>query len=97
MASIRIECDSAELCARTAQHLAAVAFRAMPPSSHGVRLLGPAPAPISRIKGKTRWQLVVKGPSHVAMAGPLDAIERALAEVPNAVKVVIDVDPGAML
>lgn len=97
MASIRIECDSAELCARTAQHLATVASRAMPPSSHGVRLLGPAPAPISRIKGKTRWQLVVKGPSHVAMAGPLDAIERALAEVPNAVKVVIDVDPGAML
>ncbi|MDP3232557.1 MAG: primosomal protein N' [Myxococcales bacterium] len=97
MASIRIECDSAELCARTAQHLATVASRAMPPSSHGVRLLGPAPAPISRIKGKTRWQLVVKGPSHVAMAGPLDAIERALAEVPHAVKVVIDVDPGAML
>lgn len=97
MASIRIECDSAEQCARTAQQLAAVASRAMPPSSHGVRLLGPAPAPISRIKGKTRWQLVVKGPSHVAMAGPLDAIERALAEVPHAVKVVIDVDPGAML
>lgn len=97
MASIRIECDSAELCARTAQHLATVASRAMPPSSHGVRLLGPAPAPISRIKGKTRWQLVVKGPSHAAMAGPLDAIERALAEVPHAVKVVIDVDPGAML
>jgi primosomal protein N' (replication factor Y) (superfamily II helicase) len=97
MASIRIECESAELCARTAHQLAAVAARAMPPASHGVRLLGPAPAPVSRIKGKTRWQLVVKGPSHAAMAGPLDAVERALAEVPHAVRVVIDVDPGAML
>lgn len=97
MASIRFESDNAELCARTAQQLAAVAARAMPPSSHGVRLLGPAPAPISRIKGKTRWQLVVKGPTHAAIAGPLDAIERALDEVSSTVKVIIDVDPGAML
>ncbi len=44
--------------------------RALPPPSHGVRLLGPAPAPIARIKGKTRWQLVVKGPNHAALLRP---------------------------
>lgn len=97
LAAIRLESDNAELCARTARHLATVAGRAMPPASHGVRLLGPAPAPIARIKGKTRWQLVVKGPTHAALAGPLDAIERALSELPSSVKVVIDVDPSAML
>jgi primosomal protein N' (replication factor Y) len=62
-----------------------------------VRLLGPAPAPIARIKGKTRWQLVLKGPTHAALAGPLDAIEQALADLPSSVRVAIDVDPGAML
>jgi primosomal protein N' (replication factor Y) len=62
-----------------------------------VRLLGPAPAPIARIKGKTRWQLVLKGPSHAALARPLDAIERALEDVPSSVRVIIDVDPAAML
>lgn len=97
MAAIRLEADDAERCARAARHLATVAGRAMPPSSHGVRLLGPAPAPISRIKGKTRWQLVVKGPTHASLSGPLDAIERALEELPSSVKVVIDVDPAAML
>jgi primosomal protein N' (replication factor Y) len=97
MAAIRFEADDAELCARTARQVAQVAGKAMPPSSHGVRLLGPAPAPIARIKGKTRWQLVVKGPTHAAMAGPLDAVERLLPELPSTVRVVIDVDPGAML
>jgi primosomal protein N' (replication factor Y) len=62
-----------------------------------MRILGPAPAPITRIKGKTRWQLVLKAPSHAVMARTIDAIERALEEVPNAVRVVIDVDPAAML
>lgn len=97
LAAIRLEATDAERCARAARQLAEAASRAMPPPSHGVRLLGPAPAPITRIKGKTRWQLVVKGPTHAALAGPLDAIERALAEVPSSVKVVIDVDPAAML
>jgi primosomal protein N' (replication factor Y) len=97
MAQVKLEADSAELCAKVAQRLAAIATRAMPPPSHGVRLLGPAPAPIARIKGKTRWQLVLKGPTHAALAGPLDAIEQALADLPSSVRVAIDVDPGAML
>jgi primosomal protein N' (replication factor Y) len=97
MAALRIEADDAERCARVAHRLGAVATRAMPPPSHGVRLLGPAPAPIARIKGRTRWQLVLKAPTHQALNGPLDAIERELADVPSSVKVSIDVDPSAML
>lgn len=97
MAAIKLEADVAERCAAAAQRLAAVATRALPPPSVGVRLLGPAPAPIARIKGKTRWQLVLKAPTHAALAGPLDAIERELPALPSGVRVAIDVDPGAML
>lgn len=97
MAALRIEGDSPDLTARVAHRLAQAMARKLPPPSRGVRLLGPAPAPISRIKGKTRWQLVVKGPTHADLAGPLDEAERLLPEVPAGVKVVIDVDPSAML
>jgi primosomal protein N' (replication factor Y) len=97
MAALRIEGDSPDLTARVAQRLAAAMARKLPPPSRGVRLLGPAPAPIARIKGKTRWQLVVKGPTHADLAGPLDEAERLLPDVPRGVKVVIDVDPSAML
>ncbi|MDD4239315.1 MAG: primosomal protein N' [Desulfotomaculaceae bacterium] len=30
--------------------------------NHPIEVLGPAPAPLSRIKGQFRWQLVLKGP-----------------------------------
>jgi len=97
MAALRIEGTSPELTARVAHRLAQAMAKKLPPPSRGVRLLGPAPAPISRIKGKTRWQLVVKGPTHADLAGPLDEAERLLPDVPSAVRVVIDVDPSAML
>jgi hypothetical protein len=31
------------------------------------------------------------------MAAPLNAVEKALPSLPSAIKVIIDVDPGAML
>jgi primosomal protein N' (replication factor Y) len=59
--------------------------------------LGPAPAPIAKIKGRTRWQLLLKGPTHAALEPPLRAVEAMLNELPASVRVVLDVDPGAML
>jgi primosomal protein N' (replication factor Y) len=97
MVVIRIDGESPDLTIRTAKQLARVTERHLPPPSQGVRMLGPALAPIARIKGKTRWQLVLKAPSHAAMARTLDAIEASLVEVPSSVRVVIDVDPSAML
>ncbi len=97
MAAVRIEGADATLTAQVARELGDAMARQLPPPSRGVRLLGPAPAPVARIKGKTRWQLLVKGPTHAALNGPLDAAEASLARVPSTVKVAIDVDPGAML
>ncbi|MBX5482445.1 MAG: primosomal protein N' [Myxococcaceae bacterium] len=97
MAAVRVEGDHPEQTARIAQDLGQRVARRMPPASHGVRLLGPAPAPITRIKGKTRWQLMLKGPTHASLGPLLSEIEARLPELPSAVKVVIDVDPTAML
>ncbi len=97
MAALRIEGDSPAQTQRVAEQLGRLMARHLPDASQGVRLLGPAPAPISRIKGKTRWQLVIKGPTHAHLHRPLAAVEAVLDELPSTVKVVIDVDPGAML
>jgi primosomal protein N' (replication factor Y) len=97
MAAIRIDGEHPEQTARVARAIGDRLGRKMPPASRGVRLLGPAPAPIARIKGRTRWQLLLKGPTHASLAPLLDEVEARLEEVPAAVKVVIDVDPTAML
>ncbi|HYO56729.1 MAG TPA: hypothetical protein VEU50_28470 [Archangium sp.] len=60
-------------------------------------MLGPALAPISRIRGRTRWQLLRKGPTHAALAPLLARLEAKLVDIPSAVRVTIDVDPAAML
>jgi len=80
-----------------AERLGRMLAKALPSAPPGVRLLGPAPAPIARIKGKLRWQLLLKGPTHGALAGLMKEVEAFLPDVPPAVKVVLDVDPGAML
>lgn len=97
MVALRIEGESADLVTRVSKQLSRVASQHLPPASQGMRILGPAPAPITRIKGKTRWQLVLKAPSHAVMSRTIDALEKAIEEVPNSVRVIIDVDPAAML
>jgi len=97
MAAVRLEGESPEQTASVARFLGDYLGRHMPPSSWGVRLLGPALAPISRIRGKTRWQLLLKAPTHAALAPLLARLEAKLVDVPSAVRVTIDVDPAAML
>lgn len=97
LTAVRIDGEDAGQTASVARWIGKLMAKALPPASEGVRLLGPAPAPIARIKGKTRWQLLLKGPTHHSLARPLGALEAALSELPSGVRVVIDVDPGTML
>jgi len=64
-----------------------------------VQVLGPVPAPLSRIKKQYRWQLLLKG----LKVGPLHSLctalmARAEKEMSKAgVRIVVDVDPTDML
>ena len=79
---------------RTAQALGEAARPALGP---GVLMLGPAPAAIERIRGKSRWHILFKAPD----AAALRKVHRALAKVasrpPGGAQVRFDVDPHAML
>jgi primosomal protein N' (replication factor Y) len=97
LTAIRIEGASAARTAATARELGSLMARGLPPESRGVRMLGPAPAPVKRIKNKSRWQILLKAPTHHALSGPLGALEEYLPSLPSSVKVAIDVDPGALL
>jgi primosomal protein N' (replication factor Y) len=97
LAAIRLEGADAQETAASAQALGDTLAKALPPAASGVRLLGPAPAPLSRLKGLTRWQLLLKAPQHRVLRPVLDAAERALLALPRGVRGVLDVDPGAML
>ena len=66
------------------------------PELAATRLLGPAPCPIDRLRGRWRWHLLIKQPD----AGALGAILRftsSRAAVPSGVRLEIDRDPESLL
>ncbi len=62
----------------------------------GFEVLGPSPAPLSRLKGAWRWHALVKAPAGADVAGPLgEAV--ASTPAPSGVSVAVDVDPMDLL
>ncbi len=96
MALIRIDGAQPQRVAEIAAQTAAILLR---DKREAIRVLGPAPAPIERIKQRYRWQVMVKSQSRTAMR---EALLKARAEIaPFAehcgVRVAIDIDPVNML
>ncbi|MCP4923203.1 MAG: primosomal protein N' [bacterium] len=62
----------------------------------GVRILGPVPAPMSRVKRKYRWRILVQGPKEVNLQKVVRQWLKGV-EFPSAVRVTLDVDPYSFL
>ncbi|MEM6972150.1 MAG: primosomal protein N' [Pseudomonadota bacterium] len=62
----------------------------------GGEVLGPAPAPIARIRGRMRMRLLVRAPKGVALQRAIRDWLAAVS-VPASVRVVVDVDPQSFL
>lgn len=62
-----------------------------------LQILGPAPAPIAKLRGKFRYQLLIKSPDHARLAA---LCRQALGDekwLPSGVKVLVDIDPMNLL
>ena len=58
---------------------------------HQQQLLGPAPAPVARVAGRSRWQLLLHGPKDTEI--PLPAGSRLWEGLPKDVSLAVDPDP----
>ncbi len=76
--------------------LATCAKAALVPEQSGARILGPAPAPIAKLRGKYRFQLQLQGPDAEALRGAVSRAQEAL-KPPDDVQWIADVDPLDML
>ena len=97
MALVRIEGeDSARVSSVAASAAAALGRLARPDT---MRVLGPAPAPIERIKQRYRWQVLVKSDGLSAMRTALAAMRSEVAPIADreGVRLGIDIDPVNML
>jgi primosomal protein N' (replication factor Y) len=62
-----------------------------------LEVLGPAPAPLARLRGRYRYQLLVKGPAGPRLHGAAEALAKATAGLASPLQASVDVDPMGML
>jgi primosomal protein N' (replication factor Y) len=62
-----------------------------------VEVLGPAPCPLSRLRGKVRIQVLLKAPSRPPLRQMLARLDPLRKKVPSGVALAVDVDPLDML
>ncbi|NOQ66937.1 MAG: hypothetical protein GQ556_06955, partial [Desulfobacterales bacterium] len=62
-------------------------------------ILGPAPAPLMRLRDKYRWQILLKSEKLELLHGFMDSLEGEIASLGKAgkVKISVDVDPEYMM
>jgi primosomal protein N' (replication factor Y) len=96
LAVLRLEGADADRTAALAESLARQARSAR---ESGVLLRGPAPAPLERLRGRWRWQLVMSSASTALLHHAVRRVQtawRASSEA-RAIRLVVDVDPVSML
>jgi primosomal protein N' (replication factor Y) len=92
--SIRIDGEDVERVVRSAGQLAGDCSTLA--REHSVQLLGPSEAPLQRLKGRTRWLLLLKGANRVGIRKVARMALSAKSADPG-VRITVDVDPYAML
>lgn len=99
---VLVSATEVDRASAAAQRLAAVAYESgASAAGDGVRtvveLLGPAPAPIARLRDRFRFQLLLKGTSDAPLLEVARSIAREAARLPSGVTASVDVDPVSML
>jgi primosomal protein N' (replication factor Y) len=66
-------------------------------SRDGCEMLGPAPAPIAKLRGRHRFQLLIKGSDRNSVWKTARRLADASEDLPAAIRVRVDVNPVDML
>ncbi|MEN8257983.1 MAG: primosomal protein N' [Thermodesulfobacteriota bacterium] len=97
LVNVKFSGENEELVRQAAQDCAGMARKSRIASS--VEVLGPAPAPLSKLRNRYRWQLLLKGQHQPSLA----SLAHFLRHNPpsqtrnNRVRMTLDIDPDSML
>ena len=91
LAAMILSAPSAELVDK-----AALDFAGLAPNSEGIELFGPAPAPITVLRGRHRRRFLVKSPRNIDLSAYMSAWVARL-KLPPQVRLSVDIDPYSFL
>jgi primosomal protein N' (replication factor Y) len=97
-----LEAEDEQLVAAAAGELDNILRGEAEQLSAPLKIMGPAPAPLSRLRSRFRWHLVVQGPRSRSAAGQMHQVlmrsrEAFSAAAPSGIVLHIDVDPASLL
>jgi len=92
MARILVLSASPSLAESAASSIA----RGIRKDAQGIRVLGPSPAPLSRVEGKSRWHILLLCENRETLAGKLEGLARG-GEEHEGCSIRIDFDPQSTL
>ena len=70
---------------------------ALAPNGEGIDIWGPAPAPISVIRGRYRWRYLVRADLGIDVSAFMTAWRSNIKKLPNQTRLQIDVDPYSFM
>jgi len=98
MVNIRLEGKEGEKVRASAERLAHNLLQNVQRGDKMPMILGPAPAPLERLKGRERWQILLKGEDRQTLHTLVRKVQEESAQSPSReVRIIIDVDPYNML
>jgi primosomal protein N' (replication factor Y) len=97
MIAVRIDAGDESQARRTARTLAQVARRQRSVQSGAVQLMGPAPAPVTRLRGRYRFRLMLRSADRRALRQVAAAVCARIDAGVAPARASVDVDPVSML
>lgn len=99
LANVRISSVRRDVAEDAAKAAAGIFHRILTKSpTSGITILGPAPAAIERLRGRWRWQILIKSSSSGVLSRLLQAAHPIILEkLPRSSRLTIDVDPVNMM
>ncbi len=97
LALVRIDALSEDVARTTAARLAAHARSTPVAARREVEVLGPAPAPIPRLRSRFRFRVMLRARTRAPLRAVVAALMLARDEMDKKTRIVIDIDPVAML
>jgi primosomal protein N' (replication factor Y) len=97
LAAVRVDAGSDGHAQRSAHELAALAKQHPLVRNRSVEVLGPAPAPIERLRGRYRYRFLLRSKERAALRSVASALARRIDEGMGPARASIDIDPVSML
>jgi primosomal protein N' (replication factor Y) len=97
LALLRLEGADEQRVERASREIAAAAREMAAARSGSVQVLGPAPAPLARLRGRYRYQVMLRAKERRPLRSVLVALLAVRDRIGGPVRIAIDVDPVQMM